>query len=249
MQDAKMMGLSGEILKVDWSCKASGKTYVHTGPGQCFKPYTNMLNVQNEDGLTMLWKATDGGESLKPLRADLLRLKQRNEHLNTATKGIYVDDCCKHRNGLQAIFGKECFVNLDPFHWQRRWDKALAKPKSEKGAIFRLSISQALFVIPPDECNSAKKQLIDQCRKRKNKAKDNEVDKWEPSVRQIQKEANSVMPDPLKLQEIATAVVWHFKFCDAETDVAIIGCITDDRQTRSATRTCLTNTPRDAEPF
>jgi len=28
-----------------------------------------------------------------------------------------------------------------------------------------------------------------------------------------------------------------------------IGCITDDRQTRSATRTCLTNTPRDAEPF
>jgi len=28
-----------------------------------------------------------------------------------------------------------------------------------------------------------------------------------------------------------------------------IGCIADDRQTRSATRTCLTNTPRDAEPF
>jgi len=28
-----------------------------------------------------------------------------------------------------------------------------------------------------------------------------------------------------------------------------IGCVTDDRQTRSATRTCLTNTPRDAEPF
>jgi len=28
-----------------------------------------------------------------------------------------------------------------------------------------------------------------------------------------------------------------------------IGCITDDRQTHSATRTCLTNTPRDAEPF
>jgi len=29
----------------------------------------------------------------------------------------------------------------------------------------------------------------------------------------------------------------------------LIGCITDDRQTRSATQTCLTNTPRDAEPF
>jgi len=31
--------------------------------------------------------------------------------------------------------------------------------------------------------------------------------------------------------------------------VTPIGCITDDRQTHSATRTCLTNTPRDAEPF
>jgi len=28
-----------------------------------------------------------------------------------------------------------------------------------------------------------------------------------------------------------------------------IGCITDDRQMHSATRTCLTNTPRDADPF
>jgi len=28
-----------------------------------------------------------------------------------------------------------------------------------------------------------------------------------------------------------------------------VGCIADDRQTHSATRTWLTNTPRDAEPF
>jgi len=28
-----------------------------------------------------------------------------------------------------------------------------------------------------------------------------------------------------------------------------IGCITDNRQMHSATRTCLTNTPRDAKPF
>jgi len=32
-------------------------------------------------------------------------------------------------------------------------------------------------------------------------------------------------------------------------ELNFIGCITDDRQTHSATRTCLTNTPRDAEPF
>jgi len=36
---------------------------------------------------------------------------------------------------------------------------------------------------------------------------------------------------------------------EGHEDNIVIGCITDDRQTRSATRTCLTNTPRDAEPF
>jgi len=34
-----------------------------------------------------------------------------------------------------------------------------------------------------------------------------------------------------------------------QEQVEHIGCIADDRQTHSATRTCLTNTPRDAEPF
>jgi len=63
-----MMGLTGEILKIDWSHKVAGKTYVYSCPGQCFKPYKNMLNVQNEDGLTLTWKLTNGGESLDQIK-------------------------------------------------------------------------------------------------------------------------------------------------------------------------------------
>ena len=71
MQDAKMMSLSAEIVKIDWSYKAAGKTHVHTGPGQCFKPHASMFNMQNEDGMTVFWKVTDGGGSLVPLKPDL----------------------------------------------------------------------------------------------------------------------------------------------------------------------------------
>ena len=202
MQDAKMMGLSGQMLKIDWSYKVAGKTHVYTGPGQCFKPHTNILNVKNEDGLTLSWKAADGGESLLPLKPDLLRLKLRNARLNATTKGVYIDDCCKHRNGLQGIFGKDCFVNLDPFHWQCRWDRALAKPKSENGAIFRSSMSQALFVTPTEECTNAKNRLIARHRKRKNKS-NNYNEKWEPAARQIRKEACSVIPNPTKLRSVS----------------------------------------------
>ena len=59
LQDAKMMGLTGSILKIDWSYKVAGKTYVYSGPGSCFKPYTNMLNVQNEDCLLYTSDAAD----------------------------------------------------------------------------------------------------------------------------------------------------------------------------------------------
>ena len=220
MQDAKMMGLSGEILKIDWSHKVAGKTYVYTGPGICFKPCTNMLNIQNEDALTILWKATDGGESLLPIKADLICLKQRNMRLQKPTKAIYIDVCCKFRKGLQDIFGSDVFVGLDCFHWMKRWDRALAKPKSEKGATFRASISQAVFVIPPDECEGAKKRLIDR-RKANTRANKNDSDTWEPSVRQIRREANAIIPSPDKLQQRVMAFIRYAKFCDAETDVAI----------------------------
>jgi len=54
MQEAKMMGLSGEIFKMDWSYKIAGKTYVYSGPGVCFRPYTSVLNIQNGDGMTLV---------------------------------------------------------------------------------------------------------------------------------------------------------------------------------------------------
>jgi len=216
MQDAKMMGLSGEILKIDWPYKVAGKIYVYQGPGQCFKPFTNMLNVQNEDGLTIAWKCTEGGESLDPIRGDLLRLKRWNTRLNTTTKGIYIDVCCKYRQGLKRIFGQHVWVKLDVFHWMRRWDSILVNSKLEKGAIFRTSMSRAVFLTTSDEYEQAQRRLID--RRVKKDPNDKE---WRPTVRQIMKEGNSMIPEPVILQQRVMALIRYCKFCDAETDILI----------------------------
>jgi len=218
MQDAKKMGLTGEILKIDWSYKVAGKTYVYEGPGKCFKPYTNMLNVQNEDGLTLSWKLMSGGESLDSIKADLVCIQRRSAKQQKDIKGIYVNDCCKFRRGLKGMFGADVFVGLDSFHWFKRWDRALANPKSEKGAIFRSSISQAVFVVTPEEYDRAKQRLI--LRRKKNKNHSNDVP-WEPAVRQIRKEANAVIPQPAQLQQRVMAFIRYAKFCDAETDVQV----------------------------
>jgi len=222
LQDAKMMGLTGSILKIDWSYKVAGKTYVYTRPGVCFKPYTNMRNVQNEDGLTLTWKMTSTGETLDTVKPDLLRLERRNKRQQITTKVVYINDCCKFRSGLKRIFGGDVFVGLDVFHWCKRWDAAMANSKSENGAIFRSSISQALFVVPPAEFERAKARLIHRHKKRKPSDTD-----WQPTVRQIRKEANAVIPPPDTLQERVMAFIRYAKFCDAETDVQI--ATRDDR--------------------
>jgi len=82
-------------------------------------------------------------------------------------------------------------------------------------------------------------------------------------VRELIREHKSEQPDiedqaamDIFSKELCTLTQWRIRVISKLGNVSTrkdslenIGCIADDRQTRSATRTCLTNTPRDAEPF
>ena len=156
------------------------------------------------------------------MKQDLLALKERNTRHGKSLKGIYIDDCCKYRGGLQQIFGEAVWVGLDSFHWMKRWDPTLVKPSSEKGQIFRAAMSQALFVTPANEISAAKDRLMKKFRKKK-------PDNWEPTFWQILKEANSTMPSPDILQRRVNACIRYFKFQDAETDMTIATWGDDNR--------------------
>jgi hypothetical protein len=97
VQVSKMMGLSAEVLKLDYHYKLPKKIQVYTGVGKCFNPYKCLATLQNENNQTVYFKWCAGGEAILEIDRGLRSLKSRN--LSTV-KIIYVDNCCSVRGKL-----------------------------------------------------------------------------------------------------------------------------------------------------
>jgi len=125
---------------------------VYSSKGKSFSPFKCGVTTQNEDCLTLFWKFLTAAESIEAIKPDLLRLKQRLEHLNPdkPLSVIYVDNCCTVRDKLVAIF-PGALVKLDTFHWFMRWDDILLNKTSEEANFFRYLMRRALFVIEESE--------------------------------------------------------------------------------------------------
>jgi hypothetical protein len=213
-QLSKMMGLTAQLLKIDYNYKIAKKIRVWTKQGKSFSPYKCLVTVQNEDGLTVFWKALKNGESFKEIEPDLKRLRHRMnvnkkdaECLSEdteAVKVVYVDNCCTVHRVLKEIF-PNVVVKLDAFHWLKRWNDVLQEPTSSLGGIFRALMSRALFNVEPGEYKDARARV----RRKKKK---------EPSHKDIMKEANSIIPDPVVLKSNVEAVLAYIYAKDAESD-------------------------------
>ena len=107
-----MLGLLAEIPKIDFNYKLAKKIRVWSKQGQSFAPYRSIVTIQNEDGLTVFWKALKHSESFSEIVEDLKRLRQRlnrnkalanseaNQDASTAkeaVKVVYVDYCWLQR--------------------------------------------------------------------------------------------------------------------------------------------------------
>ena len=152
LQDAKMRNVPAQTLKIDFHYKLPDKVKVCSSKGKSFSPFKCGVTTQNEDCLTLFWKFLTAAESIEAIKPDLLRLKQRLEHLNPdkPLSVIYVDNCCTVRDKLVAIF-PGALVKLDTFHWFMRWDDILLNKTSEEANFFRYLMRRALFVIEESE--------------------------------------------------------------------------------------------------
>jgi hypothetical protein len=120
-QEAKMKCLTAAILKMDFNYKLAHKVRVWTKQGQSFCPYKCIVTIQNEDGLTVFWKALKHSESLSEIADDLRHLRTRlnrnafaasnpaatlppDKELPESVKVVYVDNCCSVSATLKAIF-------------------------------------------------------------------------------------------------------------------------------------------------
>jgi Transposase len=213
--EAKMMGLLACILKIDFNYKLASKLRVWTKAGQSFVPFKCIVTIQNEDGLTVFWKALKQSESFAEIEQDLIRLRHRlnrnfaatkssNERQEQAVKVVYVDNCCSVCKVTKRCF-PNALVKLDAFHWLKRWNEMLADCNSGQAGVFRALMSRALFTCGKDEFDHAKERLA-------RKGKDN------PSTKEIMKEANSVIPPPPLLRSNVEAVLSYCLAKDGEAD-------------------------------
>lgn len=228
-QEDKMKGLCACILKIDFNYKLAGKIRVWTKQGKSFCPFKCIVTVQNEDGLTVFWKALRHSESFSEIKPDLLRLRkrlnanyaviQKQRHAvaaeltdevieiaidEQAVKVCYVDNCCGVCNMLQMSF-PDSETKLDAFHWMKRWNQILQDVQSAEAGVFRALMHRALFNVEPGEYERARLALI--AKKKK-----------EPTVKEILKEANAVIPPPAALRANVEAVLTYVTAKDTETE-------------------------------
>ena len=210
MQLSKMVCLPSKILKFDFEYKIPKKVHVYQGRGKSFKPYKNLLVVQNENCQTVFWKIGIGSESISSIEKSLRELKERNPE---EVECIYIDRCCDWRPRLKAIF-PNALILLDVFHWDKRWDGLLAEPTSMEAKTFRGLLKRATFVVEPTEYERAKSVV----KQRLTKAKKLTADE-QPTHRQIMKEARSVIPPPATLRDNAMAVLRYIFMFDLSIEV------------------------------
>jgi hypothetical protein len=245
--EAKMKGVCASILKIDFNYKLASKIRVWTKQGQSFCPFKCIVTIQNEDGLTVFWKALKHSESFTEIKDDLIRLrrrlnrnaksqheqrekeKQKNDeeyvreiplgHNYQAVKVVYVDNCCQVKNIVGRCF-PNAIIKLDVFHWLKRWNKILVEPSSAQGGVFRGLMCRALFNIEPTEYAAAKERVIERLAKRKINR--------EPYAREITKEARTTIPDGNLLRRNVQAVFTYLRAKDTEIEAVLAMRTNDD---------------------
>jgi hypothetical protein len=116
-------------------------------------------------------------------------------------KVIYIDNCCQNCNILRSIFSQDVLIKLDAFHWLECWNAILREPTKAQAAFFQTMMSQALFMIEQPEFERAKSKL------------EEKLD-WQPTTKEIVKEANSIIPSPELLGIWVHKVFNYFVYLD-----------------------------------
>ncbi|KAL3935991.1 MAG: hypothetical protein SGARI_002745, partial [Bacillariaceae sp.] len=79
LQQAKMIGQTSTILKIDFEYKLPDNVYVYEGVGRCFRPYKSMCTIHNQNNQTVWWKMCGGGEAIDEIEKGLIGIRERQD--------------------------------------------------------------------------------------------------------------------------------------------------------------------------
>lgn len=103
----------------DHTCKSAANIgFVRESDGKWIKLFKCVFIVIGEGGHILQWKITRG-ESFEEVRDIFIQLKERLQ-----ARGVVIDNCCKWKSSLTAIF-PDVDIRLDPFHAVQRFLKTI----------------------------------------------------------------------------------------------------------------------------
>ena len=113
----------GESLSFDHTFKVAANIGYLREDGKWITEYDGLFLVLNSNGQVVAWQLT---KSTSIAESDCL-LKNLTKRAKLPIKTLYVDNCCKLRNKIKAIFGSNVSVKLDLFHAVQRISRTLSK--------------------------------------------------------------------------------------------------------------------------
>lgn len=239
--EAKLMGITAAVLKIDFNYKLAKKIRVWTKQGQSFAPFKCIVTIQNEDGLNIFWKALKHSESFSEIEADLIRLRfrlDRNdllkrkaefEELKVAAEETGIefedDEPPTEDHAVKVVWVDNCCnvnrilqrcfpgaeILLDVFHWLKRWNKVLYDPGSLQAGVFRALMCRALFMVDDEEYARAKTIAVKELEKKG-------VTGRQPTVYEVKKHARASIPSPEILRDNVEGVLRYIQAKDANTE-------------------------------
>ncbi|CAB9529634.1 hypothetical protein SEMRO_2567_G331470.1 [Seminavis robusta] len=208
LQMAKMQNIRARALKIDFNYKMVKCVKVYTGHGECFSPFQCSVNVHQENGLCVYFKAYHITEGFGPncMGPDLEKLKEHFDYLGCNIGIVWVDNCCNVRKKLQETFGEDCLVKLDSWHWHERWEGIIHDKKSAEAQVFYYLMRRATYVTEDSELERAKEAY----QRRTGR---------EPTKKQLMKEAKSTIPPKDILKSRVEEVLRYVHHNDSLVDL------------------------------
>lgn len=118
--------LVGETISFDHTFKVAANIGYYREDRVWVNQYNSLFLVMNANGEVVTWQLTNG-TSLDQVQIVLREVYERSRHQEQEIKCIYIDDCCKLRDKIKAIFGSSVEVKLDIFHAVQRITRTLPK--------------------------------------------------------------------------------------------------------------------------
>lgn len=146
--EQQMLHLPAQVLKLDCSWKTHRQISVTDTDKGTSAPFRSLLLVQNELGQIIWWYPASNRElhgEIKFVLEDLQKVQKLvDKERRHPVKVVYTDNCCRDRNMLKGVFGEECQVKLDVFHWMARLDECLNSTCARSSQI-KKDLETAIF--------------------------------------------------------------------------------------------------------